>query len=58
MVSDTRGMTYLEEGPRIVIPSVTGLWCDACDEVVMYGEEAERVSQAMLAITNHPRTDA
>lgn len=49
LVHDTRDMPYIYKGESTVIPTVTGDFCPACDEVVLDMGESTRTSAAMLA---------
>ncbi len=48
LVRDTRDLTYTYKGETTLIPSVTGDFCPACEEVVLDAAESSRVSAAML----------
>lgn len=48
-VRDTRDIPYTYKGETTVISSVAGDFCSACGEAVFAAEEAQRVSEAMLA---------
>ena len=49
LIRDTRDMPYTYKGESTTIPSVTGDFCPACEEVVMDVGEATRHSAAMMA---------
>jgi HTH-type transcriptional regulator/antitoxin MqsA len=42
-------MSYDYKDNQTVIPAVTGDYCPACEEVVIDKDDAQRVSEAMLA---------
>jgi HTH-type transcriptional regulator / antitoxin MqsA len=48
LVHDIRDMNYSYKGESTVIPSVTGRYCTACDEMIMDAAESARTSVAML----------
>lgn len=48
LVLDTRDIDYSYKGQRTVVSAVTGEFCPACDEVIVSGPEATRLSSAML----------
>ena len=47
LIHDTRDLPYTYKGETIVIASVTGDFCAACDESVLDAGESDRVMQAM-----------
>lgn len=47
LLRDTRDLSHAYKGESTTIPSVTGEFCSACDEVVLSGDEAKRVSASM-----------
>lgn len=47
LLRDTRDLPHAYKGESTTIPSVTGEFCSACDEVVLSGDEAKRVSASM-----------
>ncbi len=49
MIRDTRPMPYEYKDNRTEISSVTGDYCPACDEVLIDKDDAQRVSETMLA---------
>lgn len=49
LVRDTRDLQHVYKGESTTIPNVTGDFCPACGEVVLAGDEAARVSVAMVA---------
>lgn len=49
LVHDTRDVTYTYKGESTVMPSVTGDFCPACDEVVLDLPESTRMSALMRA---------
>lgn len=49
LVHDTRDMPYNYKGESTIIPSVTGDFCPACDEVITDAEESKRTMALMLA---------
>jgi HTH-type transcriptional regulator/antitoxin MqsA len=44
----TQDMKHTYRGRETVIPSVAGEYCPSCGEVILSGNEAHRVSKAML----------
>ncbi|MEW6595043.1 MAG: type II toxin-antitoxin system MqsA family antitoxin [Thermodesulfobacteriota bacterium] len=48
LVHDTRDLPYTYKGETTTIPSVTGDFCPACDEVILDAAESTRTSTAML----------
>ncbi len=48
LVHDTRDVPYTYKGETTVIPSVTGDFCPACDEVMTDAEESKRTMALML----------
>lgn len=45
LIHDTRDMPYIYKGQTNTIPSVTGDFCPACDEVVLNREHGDRYSE-------------
>ncbi len=48
LVHDTRDLPYTYKGETTTLPSVTGDFCPACDEVVLDSADSARTSAAML----------
>lgn len=48
LVHDTRDLPYTYKGETTTIPTVTGDFCPACDEVVLDAAESARTSAGML----------
>jgi HTH-type transcriptional regulator/antitoxin MqsA len=48
LVHDTRDMPYTYKGESTVIQAVTGDFCQACDESILYAEESRRTMNLML----------
>lgn len=44
LVRETRDLPYLHNGVTTLIPSVTGDYCPACNEVVLDKESGDRYS--------------
>lgn len=42
LVDDTRDVTYTYQGKMTIIPSVTGEFCSACDEVILRNPHCDR----------------
>jgi len=49
LIHDTRDISYAYKGESTIIPSVTGLFCPACDEVVLNREHGDRYSELIGA---------
>lgn len=49
--ADMRDISYTYKGETISIPGVKGDYCSECGEAVIDPCDAERVSEAMLAVT-------
>ena len=47
LIHDTRELPYTYKGESTLIPTVTGDFCTACDEVVLDASESERVMSEM-----------
>ena len=47
LLHDTRELPYTYKGESTLIPTVTGDFCTACDEVVLDASESERVMSEM-----------
>ena len=45
LIRDTRDVLYTYKSETTVIPSVTGDFCSACDEIVLDWEEGDRYSE-------------
>jgi HTH-type transcriptional regulator/antitoxin MqsA len=45
LIHDTRDLSYTYKGETSLIPSVTGDFCPACDEVVLNREHGNRYSE-------------
>jgi len=45
LIHDTRDLSYIYKGETSLIPSVTGEFCPACDEVVLNREHGNRYSE-------------
>jgi putative toxin-antitoxin system antitoxin component (TIGR02293 family) len=50
LIHDTRDLPYTYMGETIIIPSVTGDFCPACDESITDMAETGRVMRSMLVI--------
>lgn len=48
LVPDTRDWVYHWDGHEVVIPSVTGLFCPSCDDVVTHGDDTRRLERLEL----------
>ena len=44
LIDDSRDLPYIYKGETATIPSVTGSFCPACDEVVLDAEQGDRYS--------------
>ncbi len=49
LVHDTRDVPYAYKGETTVIPSVTGKFCPACDEIVLEREQGDRYGELVSA---------
>lgn len=49
LIQDTRDMPYVYKGETTSIPSVTGEFCPACNEVVLNREHGDRYSELLAA---------
>jgi HTH-type transcriptional regulator/antitoxin MqsA len=49
LIQDTRDMHYVYKGETTSIPSVTGEFCPACNEVVLNREHGDRYSELLAA---------
>ncbi|MEE2977187.1 MAG: type II toxin-antitoxin system MqsA family antitoxin [Pseudomonadota bacterium] len=49
LVHDTRDVPYAYKGETTVIPSVTGEFCPACDEIVLEREQGDRYGELVSA---------
>ncbi|NIF90020.1 type II toxin-antitoxin system MqsA family antitoxin [Burkholderia sp. Cy-637] len=49
LVHDTRDIPFTYQGETIVFPSVSGLYCDSCGDNFPDPEEANILSNAMVA---------
>ncbi len=49
LTQDTRDMPYVYKGKTTSIPSVTGEFCPACNEVVLNREHGDRYSELLAA---------
>ena len=45
LIHDTRDISYVYKGESTTIPSVTGLFCPACDKVILNREHGDRYSE-------------
>ena len=57
LVRDTRDLPYTFKGQTLVISSVTGDFCPACDEAVLGAAESDRVMTEMRAFYNQVNKD-
>lgn len=49
LVHDTRDVPYAYKGETTVIPSVTGEFCPACDEIVLERRQGDRYGELVSA---------
>ncbi|CAJ0886698.1 Antitoxin MqsA [Ralstonia sp. LMG 32965] len=49
LVHDTRDVPYAYKGETTVIPSVTGAFCPACDEIVLERGQGDRYGELVSA---------
>ncbi len=49
LMQDTRDLPYTYKGEVTVIPTVTGEFCPACDEVLLNREQGDRYSELLGA---------
>lgn len=49
LIHDTRDLPYVYKGESTTIPSVTGDFCPACDEVVLEGAHGDRYGELIGA---------
>ena len=49
LIHDTRDVPYVYKGEATVIPSVTGDFCPACDEIVLERGEGDRYGELVSA---------